>query len=473
LRPDASRLTPAQTQADVDAFVATLERVHPDPYYFASRDQIAAARARLAAELDQPLARIDFYRRMARFVAAFRDAHTVARIPLAEWQAYVERRGLLFPLDVMLRGGAVRVTGAHLPDLPVGPGDRLLSVNGRSYSQIVAHYRDATPGSAAFQESAFAGANRFQLWLQGVEPPYELVIVDRAGRTRPARIPGATADALSMRRDRQAGIEPDWRFQRLGARGEIGYLDFRRMSDAAAFGRFLDGLLGELQRRSVLGLIIDLRNNGGGNSQLGEQLIAAFSDRPYRMAERKEWRVSREYREYLLAGVPVLLRWLPPEATTGVAAVYWRTPVGQNAVFRSPVTQPPARADRFRGPVCVLIGPYTFSSAAMTANAIGDFRLATLIGEEAGGVPNHFGEVYPWRAPNSGLEVSISSARFVRASGDAGDPRGVRPDIEVRQSDEDLARGVDSVRAYAESWVRRAADTSADSSVDSVDRPAD
>jgi C-terminal processing protease CtpA/Prc len=105
---------------------------------------------------------------------------------------------------------------------------------------------------------------------------------------------------------------------------------------------------------------------------------------------------------------------------------------------------PPAQPF-FSGSVCVLIGRQTFSSAVDLADAIKTYHLATLVGEETGGRPNGFGEAYIFRLPKSQLAVSVSSARFVRASGDTSDHRGVVPDIAAGPSE--LAASTLSIQA--------------------------
>jgi len=97
------------------------------------------------------------------------------------------------------------------------------------------------------------------------------------------------------------------------------------------------------------------------------------------------------------------------------------------------------------GPLCVLIGAGTFSSAVDLSDAIKTYRLATLIGEETGGRANSFGEIYHFRTRATDYLVTVSSAQFVRASGDRTDHRGVVPDIEVHQSADDLRAGRDPV----------------------------
>jgi len=135
----------------------------------------------------------------------------------------------------------------------------------------------------------------------------------------------------------------------------------------------------------------------------------------------------------------------------------WSVPVGEIVVLETEVVVPSDNPLRFEGPVCFLIGPRTASSAMMTADAIEAFDLATLLGEETGAVPNAFGETYPFDLPNTHLPMGVSSALFVRASGDAQDRRGVRPDIELPSSAADVLMGRDEVLELALEWVREQA----------------
>lgn len=89
----------------------------------------------------------------------------------------------------------------------------------------------------------------------------------------------------------------------------------------------------------------------------------------------------------------------------------------------------------------------------MLANAAEDYRLATLVGEETGGIPNAFGEVYSFDLPETRLSAGVSSAYFVRANGDEKDRRGVMPDIKVRQTQADARAGRDTVLERAREWV--------------------
>ncbi len=51
------------------------------------------------------------------------------------------------------------------------------------------------------------------------------------------------------------------------------------------------------------------------------------------------------------------------------------------------------------------------------------------------------------------IRAQVLSAQFVRANGDAKDPHGIIPDIAVKQTQADTAKGVDTVLETAKGWI--------------------
>jgi C-terminal processing protease CtpA/Prc len=76
----------------------------------------------------------------------------------------------------------------------------------------------------------------------------------------------------------------------------------------------------------------------------------------------------------------------------------------------------PALAEH--GRIFALIDRRTFSSALMNSIQLRDQAHAVLIGEPTGGRPNHYGEVRTFRLPNSGLTVFHSTKYFTMQAED-------------------------------------------------------
>ena len=241
----------------------------------------------------------------------------------------------------------------------------------------------------------------------------------------------------------------------------IGYIDFRSMSNASRFAAFLEETFTRIQQEAPRGLIVDLRWNGGGNSYLGELLLAYLTDKPYVMSGGKAWKMSRQYKQASARRVPPWIRWVSAPPALWLATLFepqarpFAAPDGEIVFLSSEATKPGPNPLRYQGNVCFLISGSTFSSATMLANAVEDNDLAFLIGEETGDIPNHFGELHFFSLPHSQLRLGVSSAQFIRANGDAENTRGVMPDLAVTQTPADTRNGVDTVLEAAKAWVLR------------------
>jgi C-terminal processing protease CtpA/Prc len=122
----------------------------------------------------------------------------------------------------------------------------------------------------------------------------------------------------------------------------------------------------------------------------------------------------------------------------------WRTSIGEKAQVRFNPISPGVNPQIFKGQVIVLIGPGTMSSASLLAATIKEFDIGTLVGEETGGYPTHFGNTLSFHLPNTGLKVEIAST--VNYGNGTGP---VVPDIRVSQSIQDLIVGQDTLLAFA------------------------
>jgi hypothetical protein len=162
------------------------------------------------------------------------------------------------------------------------------------------------------------------------------------------------------------------------------------------------------------GLLIDVRNNGGGSSIEGYSVISRLIDRPIRGSKWK----TRQY-------VPTFRAWGRKET--------WLK--GDGSAIR------PAAGKPFLGPVVVLIGPDTVSAAEDFVVAIHAAGRATLVGEKTAGTT---GQPLIVRLPKGG------SARICTKWDSYPDGRefvgiGVIPDVEVHPTQESLTAGRDAV----------------------------
>lgn len=438
--------------ADIDSMLAIIERVHPNPYTVVSRDSLRAVRNALVTRLPDSASRVDVWPSFARLVALLGDGHTNVEVPSEEVFGLLARGGVIFPMRTIAADAGRLTVATYLPgDSLLRRGDEILGVNGYATDSLLRTFTEEIGGETTrWREQVAARQLESFLVMNRIRAPFS--VVARAAvqsDSRQLTLQGISRDSLEASNRRAtaratAASTTSRNFSYRTLSDRTGYMNFVTMGgDAAKFEADVDRMFAQVRADSARSLIVDLRSNGGGDSRMGDALLSHLTTQRYRMTSAKLWKMSREYRAFFKSLVRPPLNHLPMEKLIPQARPFFSGPDGSIVRMDVDLEEPARREPRFDGPVCVLIGALTFSSAVDLVDAIKTYHLATLIGEETGGRPNSFGEVYYYRTRATGFLVGISSASFVRANGDTTDHRGVMPDIEVRRTSDDVRAGRD------------------------------
>jgi C-terminal processing protease CtpA/Prc len=348
--------------------------------------------------------------------------------------------------------GSVTVATYRFGDSLLRRGDQIVAVNDRPVDSLLRVFAAEIGGETQrWREQVAARQFETFLLLNDIRAPFTVEVrSSRAAETRRIAVRGIGRDSMAAA-DRRASAAAasqttarNFTYRMLPDR--VAYMNlFTLGGDLGRFRQDLDSAFRRFRADSARTLIVDVRTNGGGDSRLGDELLSHITSQPYRMESAKLWKMSAEYRAQIKSMVRPPLNHLPIEKVHPIGRRLFSGPAGTIVRFEETAQAHDVREPRFDGPVCVLIGAGSFSSTVDLVDAIKTYNLATLIGEETGGRPNTFGEVYYFRTRATGFLVGVSSASFVRANGDTTDHRGVLPDIEVHRSAEDVRAGRDPV----------------------------
>lgn len=163
------------------------------------------------------------------------------------------------------------------------------------------------------------------------------------------------------------------------------YIDFEaynnRDPNYKSSTRDVERLLGELQKENVDGVILDLRNNGGGSLREATQLTDLFIDQgPVVQIRSPDGRVARHNRSLKKAA--------------------------------------------YRGPLIVMVNRLSASASEIFAGAIQDYGRGLIVGSQSFGK----GTVQSVTPLKEG-RLKLTESKFYRVSGDSTQHRGVIPDI--------------------------------------------
>lgn len=163
------------------------------------------------------------------------------------------------------------------------------------------------------------------------------------------------------------------------------YIDFDAMrrgeKDYKSTTRDVKVLLEELESEGIDGLVIDLRNNGGGSLQEANELTGLFIEYgptvQIRHSSRRVWRDGKRL-----------------------------------------------RSDYYEGPLVVLINRLSASASEIFAGAIQDYERGIIVGDRS------FGKgTVQTLVPLTEGQLKLTESKFYRISGDSTQHRGVVPDV--------------------------------------------
>ena len=464
---------PQALRADLDAIVALHERTNPNPYLRVSKESIRALAERLKTSIDRPMTRREFLPFVMELQAGYRSDHYAQGVPSEDLEAALARGERLIPFRAEPKEDGLIVVAVAEGERAIEPGDTLVRIGSLSADDHLAKLRALVPKETArYRDTQVRERYRTLAWAAGITLPTQVEVIRPDGSRRTVTVAGVGDGARKTERTAANGTrantdsEPQREvlvdsppFRALLVPGEapaaapVALIEFPTMNGTLGgqWDKFLDQAITAIKQRDAAGLIIDIRGNGGGNSDLGDALLARLNDRPYRMASRVVWRKSPESDQLFRTGTKPMWRPLMfalPLFLPNYSALKY----GEDLTYETNIAARPRVEPSFDGPTALLIGEHTFSSAMLLADATRTYDLMLTIGQPTGGVPNALGEIGPFELPNSRIVVSFSQKMFIRASGDESDLGPVQPHIEVTPvagRDATLERAIAEIRRMA------------------------
>lgn len=226
---------------------------------------------------------------------------------------------------------------------------------------------------------------------KGSKVRLEVIPASNAPNDQTSKVVAITREAVKL--EEQAAKKSVLKLKHEGRDYKLGvieipafYLDFKafRAGDPnyKSTTRDVKRLLTELEKEKVDGVVIDLRNNGGGSLQEATELTGLFIDKgPTVLVRNSDGRVD------VLA-----------DENTGIY---------------------------YKGPLAVLVNRLSASASEIFAGAMQDYHRALILGGQTFGK----GTVQTIQPLNHG-ELKLTLAKFYRVSGQSTQHQGVIPDIQ-------------------------------------------
>lgn len=348
------------------------------------------------------------------------NGHTEIPFPVPSYFNYADKGGTLFPLDLAFENGKafIRQNLSNNPNIEIG--SEVVSINNLSINELLDGIFPLI--SAERQYFKLAKLELFSFsryyWQAWGEQKSVDVKIKVGQETDTYQLESIKVDDFNSRRN-----ELNFSERKLSYLNNSAYLIPGNFGgNMEEFQHFIDSSFLEINNRKLPNLIIDLRNNLGGDEPFSNYLVSYIADKPFLWTSEFTLKTSAILKEHV-------------KKNYDTSMPYWKKVVenkdGSIYPYKYKPNQPQPKHKRFTGNVFVLINRQSHSQSAVTASQIQDYKFATIVGEETGDFPSLYASQYGYNLPNTGIEVKISKGYIVRVNG-SKKGEGVIPEIYIK-----------------------------------------
>jgi len=411
---DTNRIyRPDELKADLRFLRKKLASIHPGLYRYTTKPAFDIFFDSLYNSVDKPMDEQAFLSLITLLHPKIGDGHTMF-LPSSTTAEYNNSKGRFFPFSLTYTGGRLYVAENCSSDTGIEKGEEIVSINGEGTAAVM---------SQLLARQIRDGYNQtYPIWIlnhyfpayysfaYGRPSQFSIELKSKNGELRKKQVAALTKDSIKFfRQTRYPAIEfPGISVEEIKD-GTTAILTIKSFDPDLLesvykqdYKRTLDSIFTMLNRNRATNLILDLRDNQGGDFEPGRYLLSYLLMSPAR---------------YLLNGK------------------------------ESRLIQP--RINHFTGRLFVLINGGSFSNTAIVSACLEKNKRAVFIGEETGGnkyiISGNPTEVV---MPKTRIRGFISTTTFWITAG-GGDGHGVLPTYPVLPTIADILTEKDIPKAFA------------------------
>jgi hypothetical protein len=421
----------------------SLEEGHPAIYRYTQREKMDRLFDSTNQLLSRPMTESEFCRTIKPVIAAIRCGHTQSRLSRDHYK-FIEHRDYIFPVRSTLVNDTL-IAKNSLGDGSISIGDMILSINGKSVSDILGVFRPSIEGDGYIKTYAdnIAGNNFAELYYIHFG---EFDVFDIRTKNIKEEIYDHKVPAISFAQLNNNGVNDNISNEYKEIKPGVGLLKVGSFIDSPSF-QFKDWVkksFEDISRKEVKHLIIDIRDNDGGRDDYAMYFYSFLSQKPF--SYHKSLQASTNAYSFLMhTNQDASLNSMMQRITT-------KDPSGRFLLNNSHPTLGIHAAEKpnYNGKIYILINGGTFSAAADFAAVCKQNQIGIFVGEETGGaaIGNTSNGEVEVTLPNSKIRISLPLFMIVNAVDNIAPGRGVLPDHEIRRGSKDIQHNFDRSLAF-------------------------
>jgi len=459
---------------DLNILKHNLETIHAGLYNYTSKKDIDVIFEKIRQKIKKPMTTIEFYRLIVVLHKYIKNGHTII-IPSEKFENLTAPTRPIFPLDIYWDKSELYVLRNNSNNPSIKVGSKIDSINGYKASELFSKMsnlwtRDGNNKTfpEGITQRAFSG---FYVNLIGIPKTYEIVYINKESKEkRKITIQGLTSNEIEENRtERYGDLHYYWQKEdgdpiTLEIKNRIALLKIKTCStsDIRKFGKSVRSIVNKhfkhIMKNDVEHLIIDIRDNGGGEEIITRELLRHLSPKPFILSRDSYLIANKIPNKKMFADNVGLLNTFAKIGLYKGKDEFYRLNAFGRLVYRSSVAHKKYKPskDVFFGKIYTITNAYTFSEGGSVASSLKTLTNSTFIGEEPGGNSNKHvaGLTLTLILPNSGNRIIIPLAnQFIYTSVKESD-RGVIPDHKIRNTIDDIINGRDAPLKYTYQLIK-------------------
>lgn len=400
----------------------SLHDAHYNLYAYTSKQVFDSAYSELKSKVAKDsLDLLETTNLFQQLISLANNGHTEIGFPAQPYIQYASAGGTVFPLEVAFEGNKALVRKNWSNDSSIVLGSKLVSINGVSMADILQQiYPQVSAERLYFKHAKIElySLPRYYWQVFGQEDEYEIEIrIDDQVEKHTLKAIKAI-EGYEMKRTEVINAQMKLEFFNAATYLNPGGFG----GDETKYRRFIDSAFAEIKAKNINNLIIDLRNNPGGDDAFSDYMVSYIADQPFKWNSKFTLKTSQFLKEHV-------------RNKYDTTEVYWQQVLahedGEVYEHDFDAYQPQPIEKRFTGKVYVLVNRQSHSQSAVTAAQIQDYQFGTLVGEETGDYPSLYASVFQYPLPRTGVMVQVSKGYMVRVNGSQKEV-GVIPDIYIK-----------------------------------------
>lgn len=389
---------------DLNQLVDSIQKHHPQPYEFITEDSFNSLVEEKKASISDATTLGEFIWICKTIIAAVGCSHSQVGIVSRLGEINIPP-SILFPMEVKYIDSNLYVIDPLSNETIIKPGAEILSINSISVEQLKREMKKVISSDGYNQNLKDEHLNfdfrtfcAFQLHFP---KKYMVTINDKE---TPKEIELIKTDR-PIKEHKPIIRENRLRFE-IVSNNSLAIITIENFifynEDFSIFQAFIDDCFGQIKQNKIEELVIDIRDNPGGDPFCASYLMQHFTDKPFRY-----------YRE------------------------------GTNDYYSEIIRMIPPHKNRFTKKPYILINGNCESASGQFASLVRAHDIGVFVGQETGSTYSCNSNTINFSLDNTGIFTNLATLTFQTNVHGFSKERGIAPDYEIKPEISDLLNGRD------------------------------